>query len=78
MSGSEFDETIFDLGGVLSEPVKPCGCLSFGEDCPQCRIHPTCPEDACPVEAVFAGDTLPCLLIRGHGGSHRYISEDPS
>ncbi|HUK69050.1 MAG TPA: hypothetical protein VLW50_09925 [Streptosporangiaceae bacterium] len=30
--------------GVLDEPLKPCGCLSWGEACPECNIHPCGPE----------------------------------
>ena len=29
----------------LAEPVKPCGCLSFGEDCDACRTDPVTPAD---------------------------------
>ena len=46
MSNDATQEADLPSGGVLSEPVKPCGCLSFGEDCDKCRIHPvTATED---------------------------------
>jgi hypothetical protein len=36
-------ETADAARGVLDEPCKPCGCLSFGEDCDECRTDPVAP-----------------------------------
>lgn len=32
-------------------------------------------EQACPVEAVFPDQRLPCLLTRGHEPPHRFTPE---
>lgn len=66
-----------ELLEALGIPAHPCGCLTFGEECPKCKTEPgksRGPEAAgtCPIEVVFYPERIPCTFDRGHAGGHSW------
>jgi hypothetical protein len=66
----QITKALIDQGWQL--PAEPPGTAADPAGTPETAANPT-ETAACPVEAVFGpDDRYPCLLNRGHDGSHHY------